>query len=82
MQPTMANTNIMLLDTTTDDYNKTDIIAFHTNYEQVAHRIHDKYANGDETYYKPKGDGNNKPDPVLLTEDDIQGEVVHWIPIR
>lgn len=59
-----------------DDYHVGDVVAYKTAHSLVTHRIVDETDQG----FVTKGDANNAPDRVPVSEDQILGKVVSVIP--
>lgn len=57
-----------------------DIIVFHRGSELVVHRAIAEERRGNITYFQTKGDGNDSPDGVAVSEDKVVGKVVLRIP--
>ena len=59
---------------------KGDIIQYATPNENIVHRVIDIYPQGGALWFTTKGDANNAPDPLPVTEQQIMGKAVLTIP--
>lgn len=56
--------------------NKGDILAFKYDNKIIVHRIVSKLDRDGETYYRTKGDNNEKEDAVYISRDMVKGKVI------
>lgn len=73
MQPELMVGDVIIIKEC-DSYNKGDIITFNVNNEYlVTHRIIEEK----ENHYITKGDNNNSADENIVTEEQIEGKLIH-----
>lgn len=59
------------------EYEAGDIVTFHRDGTDVTHRIVERHDGG----YITKGDANDEADSVVITHDQIRGELVYSVPL-
>lgn len=81
MEPAIK-TGSLVITLSQDNYYAGSIITYYSKPlgKTVTHRISSTKLIGAETRYITKGDANNSPDPVAITNSSILGKVVFVIP--
>ena len=81
MEPIFSHGAVVFVDANAS-YDVGDIIAFHDASAYVTHRLIDKEEDEDtgKVLYTTKGDNNEIEDVAKITDEDIEGKVVFWIP--
>jgi len=83
MEPAISVGSVVVLKPT-DEYNIDDVVTFgrDTNTSiPTTHRIVDMRIEGENRYFKTKGDANDDPDAREITKESIQGKVLFSIPL-
>ncbi len=78
MKDYMEKGDVVLIEQTNDlqKYKKGDIMAFRYDNKIIVHRIVLKVNIDGKTYFKTKGDANEKEDAVYISRDMIKGKVL------
>lgn len=76
MEPAIKTGSLILINTTDNDINEGDIIAFHSGKAEVAHRVVEITSEG----YVTKGDANETRDFSIVSENMVIGKILFWIP--
>jgi signal peptidase len=77
MEPTMSGGDIILY-TDHTEISEGDVIVFENDKQDVmvGHRVIE--IKGEE--YITKGDNNSRPDPVVVTDENVEGKIIYHIP--
>lgn len=76
MEPTIRTGSLIFVDTTYRSLKEDDIVAFRTGGSLVTHRLVRDTGEG----WITKGDANSCEDPWRISENNIIGKTVFWIP--
>lgn len=80
MEPTIMTGDMIVINKTAD-YQVNDVITFTDNGARiVTHRILERKLDDGNPVFLTQGDANQSPDPHLIPESDVHGEVVFTIP--
>ncbi len=81
MIPTFRSGDLLIIkDVDPAEIEVGDIITVRYDDSSITHRLVEKIE-GDPTYYRLKGDGNEEPDPGVFEESRIIGKVVWVLPL-
>lgn len=75
MAPTLPQSSVVYV-YDSGQYEAGDMVTFTRDSSVATHRIVERTSGG----YITKGDANNEPDAVVITQDQILGEVVFTVP--
>ena len=76
MEPTIETGSLAFIDTRDRDVKPQEIIAFETGGQLVTHRV----VGVSDGVYRTKGDANRDWDSWTLTDENIVGKTIWWIP--
>lgn len=74
MEPTIEDGSVIVY-TQYSEIEKNDIIVFERENELIGHRVIDTEGEG----FITKGDNNDKIDEGIVTQNNIQGEVIYYL---
>ncbi|MBQ6496810.1 MAG: signal peptidase I [Firmicutes bacterium] len=77
MEPTIKTGSLIFIDTKYEDPEENDIVAFRTGGSLVTHRL----VKDTEDGWITKGDANDSEDPWRITNEQLLGKTVFWIPV-
>lgn len=76
MEPTIKTGSLVIIDTDYDEPEENDVAAFETGGALVIHRLVERTDEG----WVTKGDANDSEDPWRITDENIKGKTVFWVP--